>query len=104
MVSLFLVYISDPTRIYFKQFYRPGSNGMILCMSATVSSWYFNDTEMIPTNVQILSNSNSLYMTNISENNEGKYECKGKTEDGEVFFADAFVIVEFRGDQNIFCI
>lgn len=77
------------------------SNGMILCMSATVSSWYLNETDMIPSNVQIHSNSNFLYLTNISENNEGKYECKGKTEDGEVFYANVFVIVELPGDLHI---
>lgn len=89
---------SDPTRIHYKKGLKIQSSNTISCMSNSKVSWHFNNTETLPQNVQILLNPNFLYLSNINENNTGNYECRGKTENGELFHAEVLVVLTIRGN------
>ena len=71
----------------------PSTTISIICRSSTPVKWSFNEEEM-PQNARVYDYSTAL--TNIRLYNDGYYECKGTTSNGEIFLAEVRMIVHSK--------
>ena len=62
-----------------------GKHVTLTCDSHNRAEWTFNEHKL-PQNVKVVSNT-SIQITYFSKLNEGTYECKGRTDEGYLFFA-----------------
>ena len=87
----------DPSKITPQEVdEKIGENVKFSCASFTDVKWYFNKTLLLPREFRQIDN--NIYIDDISHDNQGYYECNGKTNDNLPFIAKAYLKV--RGKQT----
>ncbi len=69
-----------------------GDDATFICPSYRSVQWTFEGQEL-PYNVKAVPDTSSLYLSDVSQLNEGYYECKGYTLNNETFYSEANVQV-----------
>jgi len=68
-----------------------GDSRQLTCNSVAQTTWKYNNSEILPSNVE--TKKNELYIYNAHLDNVGMYECSGYNEQNELFLAEYSVIV-----------